>query len=95
MIDFFQTFEWSNTVHINVCSELFYPLEKILSECKADELILPASYLVGLGATTNLDERFTERFVRSAERYRETRGFNEKEKETGAILIIVCITSFS
>lgn len=77
---FFQTFEESNTVHINVCSELFHPLEKILSECKTEELILSASHLVDLGATTSLDERFTERFARSAETYRETRHFNEKEK---------------
>lgn len=38
----------------------FYLLEKILSECEAEELILPASYLVGLGATVYLDERCTE-----------------------------------
>lgn len=60
MINFFQTFEQSNILHINVCSELFYSIEKILSECKAEELILPASYLVDFGATTKRDERFTE-----------------------------------
>lgn len=55
-------------MHINVRYGLFYALGKILSECKEEELILPTSYLVPLGAITNLDERFTEKFARSAER---------------------------
>lgn len=45
----------------------FFSLEK-MSEFKAQELILPASYLIDLSAAMNLEERFAERSDRSAQR---------------------------
>lgn len=39
-----------------------------MSEFKAQELILPASYLIDLSAAMNLEERFAERSDISAQR---------------------------
>lgn len=63
-----------------------------MSEFKAQELILPASYLIDLSAAMNLEERFAGRSDRSALRL-QVQGdkWLMKKRKKHVILIIVCI----